>query len=136
MYLEPTQEQGAAFFGNPLPGPVVMLNLLRFREVADYSQHPDLAPKEPISGAKAYALYSAHTLPFLTEAGGKVLFAGRARAFLIGPTDEQWDHALLVEHVSAQAFLGFASNQAYLAGIGHRTAALLDSRLLPLTRVD
>ena len=31
------------------------------------------------------------------------------------------------------AFLAFASNRAYLAGVGHRTAALEDSRLLPLS---
>ena len=33
-------------------GNVVMLNLLRFREVADYSAYPDLAPPTPISGAR------------------------------------------------------------------------------------
>ena len=30
----------------------------------------------------------------------------------------------------------FASNQEYLAGIGHRTAALEDSRLLPLVEFE
>jgi hypothetical protein len=39
---------------------------------------------------------------------------------------------MLVEQSSTAAFLAFASNAAYLAGIGHRTAALEDSRLLPL----
>ena len=32
-----------------LTGPVVMLNLLRFRPTADYTGHPDLAPPAPIS---------------------------------------------------------------------------------------
>jgi len=39
---------------------------------------------------------------------------------------------MLVEQSSTAAFLAFASNGEYLAGIGHRTAALEDSRLLPL----
>jgi hypothetical protein len=39
---------------------------------------------------------------------------------------------MLVEQSSVSAFLEFASNREYLAGIGHRTAALEDSRLLPL----
>jgi hypothetical protein len=39
---------------------------------------------------------------------------------------------MLVEHASPSAFMAFASNQEYLAGIGHRTVALEDSRLLPL----
>ena len=33
---------------------------------------------------------------------------------------------------SASAFLAFASNQEYMSGMGHRVAALEDSRLLPL----
>jgi hypothetical protein len=37
-----------------------------------------------------------------------------------------------VRQSSVQSFLAFASNQGYLSGMGHRTAALEDSRLLPL----
>ncbi len=133
MYIEPTQEQGAAYFGAAPAGPVVMLNLLRFRQVADYSQHPELAPDSPISGEEAYLRYAEHTLPFLAEAGGELLFQGAANAHLIGPTDERWDRVLLVRYPSAQVFLSFATNQAYLAGLGHRSAALEDSRLLPMS---
>ncbi|MEL6343425.1 MAG: DUF1330 domain-containing protein, partial [Myxococcota bacterium] len=116
-----------------LDGPVVMLNLLRFRAQADYQATPNLAPEEPITGRVAYKLYMVHTAPFLAEAGGRVLWAGDGGAPIIGPMDERWDRVLLVEHQSVQAFLSFAQNDAYLAGVGHRTAALADSRLLPLT---
>jgi hypothetical protein len=61
-----------------------------------------------------------------------LLFYGRGGDFLIGPTDERWDAAMLVRQASVESFIAFASNQAYLSGIGHRTAALEDSRLLPL----
>lgn len=131
-YLEPTQESGRAFFMRGIAGRVVMLNLLRFRTVADYSSVPELAPEEPISGEAAYRLYMTHTMPHLEESGGRLLFYGRGGPFLIGPTDERWDAAMLVEQSSTAAFLAFASNAEYLAGIGHRTAALEDSRLLPL----
>lgn len=53
-YLEPTQEAGRALLLRSIEGPVVMLNLLRFRKVANYCANPDLAPSEPISGAAAY----------------------------------------------------------------------------------
>lgn len=109
-----------------------MLNLLRYRETADYSAHPDLAPPSPVSGRDAYATYAAHTLPLLSAVGGEVVFSGHARPFLIGPADEEWDEVLLVRHKSAEAFLSFAQNEEYLAGLGHRTAALADSRLLPV----
>jgi uncharacterized protein (DUF1330 family) len=131
-YIQPTQESGRAFIMRGVKGPVVMLNLLRFRKVADYSAYPDLAPATPISGEQAYRLYMKHTLPYLREAGGEVLFRGEGGSCLIGPPDEYWDLALLVRHRSVEAFLSFASNDGYLAGAGHRTAALEDSRLLPL----
>lgn len=109
-----------------------MLDLLRFREVADYSATPELAPAEPITGAEAYARYAAHAEPFVVAAGGRVRWQGTGAAAIIGPSDERWDRVLLVEHQSAEAFLAFATNQPYLAGLGHRTAALEDSRLVPL----
>jgi hypothetical protein len=73
-----------------------------------------------------------HTLPYLQASGGELLFYGRGGDFLIGPADERWDAAMLVRQTSIASFLSFASNRDYLAGIGHRTAALEDSRLLPL----
>ena len=76
MHLEPTREAGRAFVMRQLPGPVDMLNLLRFRDHADYSASPELAPEAPISGREAYDRYTAHTLPLLTAAGGQVLYAG------------------------------------------------------------
>lgn len=132
-YLEPTQDAGRAFMMRQIKGSVVMLNLLRFRAMADYANHPDLAPAGPISGAEAFQRYIAHTLPHLKQAGGELMFLGEGGAFLIGPQEERWDLAMLVMQRSVADFMAFASNQAYLAGLGHRRAAIEDSRLLPLT---
>ncbi len=131
-YLEPTQEAGRSFFMRGIKGEVVMLNLLRFREVADYSANPELAPPAPISGAEAYDRYIVHTLPYLKKSGGDLLFMGTGGQFLIGPNDESWDLALLVRQTSVESFMAFAANEAYLSGLGHRTAAVVDTRLLPL----
>jgi hypothetical protein len=131
-YLDPTQEQGRAFFTRNTVGSVVMLNLLRFRSIADYSAAPALMPDSPISGENAYRLYMDHTLPFLKASGGEVLFYGRGGGFLIGPANERWDAAMLVRQASVSSFLAFASNREYLVGMAHRVAALEDSRLLPL----
>jgi uncharacterized protein (DUF1330 family) len=131
-YLEPTQESGRVFIRRNISGSVVMLNLLRFRQIADYSANPHLAPQSPISGAAAYQLYIENTRPHLERSGGEVIFLGKGGAFLIGPAAEQWDMALLIRQRSVADFIAFTSNQEYLAGIGHRLAALEDSRLLPL----
>jgi hypothetical protein len=115
-----------------IAGPVVMLNLLRFRDVADYSATPDLAPAEPISGEEAYRLYMEHTMPYLKASGGDVIFYGTGGEFLIGPPGERWDAVMLVRQSSVSDFMAFATNPDYMRGMGHRTAALEDSRLLPL----
>jgi hypothetical protein len=135
-YLDVSQEAGAAFFQRDIPGSVVMLNLLRFRETADYSATPELGPETPISGRQAFQRYIDHTRPFLHESGGELVFLGEGGPFLIGPQDERWDLAMLVRQRSLADFLAFARNEAYLAGIGHRTAALEDSRLLPLVEAQ
>ena len=111
-----------------------MLNLLRFRPFADYTTSPDLSPTAPITGEAAYSLYMKHTLPFLEASEGEVLFYGKGGAFVIGPSGERWDAAMLVRQSSIESFLAFASNRDYLSGIGHRIAALEDSRLLPLVQ--
>lgn len=134
-YLEPTQEAGRDFVLRGLEGSVTMLNLLRFREVADYSAHPELAPETPISGAEAFDRYIRHTLPFLRESGGDLAFLGAGGPFLIGPDGEGWDLVMLVRQSSVQAFIAFESHEGYLAGIGHRTAALEDARLLPTSEL-
>ena len=131
-YLMPTQEAGRNFVMRQIQGSVIMLNLLRFRKIADYSATPDLNPNEPISGEQAYKLYIEHTIPFLTISGGEILFMGKGGNFLIGPTDEYWDAVLLIRQKSVKSFLSFESDQDYMKGIGHITAALEDSRLLPL----
>lgn len=132
-FLEPTQKSAIALLSRQINGPVVMLNLLRFRETADYSQHPTLAPDHPISGAEAFDQYVEATLPLLHKSGGELLFMGDGGAFFIGPETEQWDRIMLVRQSSVDSFIAFAQNETYQVDvIGHRTAALADSRLLPV----
>jgi hypothetical protein len=87
-----------------IAGPVVMLNLLRFRAIADYSASPELAPSLPISGAAAFDRYVMHTLPLLRASGGDVILLGSGDRFRIGPPEERWDLAMLVrQHGKARA---------------------------------
>lgn len=132
VYLDPTQASGQALFMRGIAGPIVMLNLLRFREVADYAAFPEVAPSVPISGREAYQCYIDETLPFLAATGGEILFLGEGGRYLIGPDAERWDLVMLIRQNSLGDFFRFASNEAYQQVLKHRTAALADSRLLPL----
>jgi hypothetical protein len=131
-FLEPTQASGAYLFQRGITGQVIMLNLLRLKKVADYSSNPELAPEEPISGRQAFQKYIDYTIPFLRASNGEIVLLGEGGKFFIGPSDEQWDIVLLVKQNSVEDFFDFASNTEYLTGLGHRTAAIMDSRLLPI----
>lgn len=133
-YLEATPDAGKEFYRNfHQKGKIVMLNLLRYRQIADYSKLEEIKPEEKVSGEKAYELYLSHTFPLLEEAGSRIIFYGSSRDFLIGPDNEKWDRVLLVQHESVAKFIEFAHSKEYLKYSGHRTAALEDSRLLSMT---
>lgn len=132
-HIEVTEGAGERFYLDfHSKGKVVMLNLLKFKDTADYTEIEALAPEKSITGKEAYQLYMDRVLPELDKAGSKVLFYGNSQHFLIGPEHEKWDAVMLVEHQSAEDFIGFAQNEAYLKNVGHRTAALEDSRLMPI----
>lgn len=131
--IEPTAEQLSVIDELAQDEPVVMLNLLRFRDEADYSGHPDLAPDEPISGAQAYQRYGEAAQPHIEAAGASVQYLGACGSTIIGPSDEQWDSIILVRYPKPSAFIGMVTTPEYQALSGHRTAALADSRLVPTT---
>ncbi len=116
-------------------GPVVMLNMLRFRAVADYSEYPQLTPETPISGKEAYARYLAAVEPRFKARGNEILFSGKSGPLLIGPREERWDMILLVRWPNLKMLAASGTDKEYLALVGHRTAALEDSRLLPIVQV-
>jgi uncharacterized protein (DUF1330 family) len=108
-----------------------MLNLLRYRERAEYPPGTDASA---CSGREAYARYATVALVKVAAVGGRFLWMGSASASLIGPDTEAWDDVALVEYPSRQAFLQMVAMADYQAAVVHRSAALMDSRLIP-TRV-
>jgi len=126
--IEPTREQLAHLLQDVEDGkPIVMINLLRFRERADYSH--GLAG-DPCSGREAYDRYGMAVLPLLQGVGGRIRWRGEAKLVVIGPSGESWDEAILVEYPSRSAFVSMVTSDAYQEISGHRTAALADSRLI------
>ncbi len=51
---------------------------------------------------------------------------------MIGPAGKGWDMVLLIRQSSVERFVAFATDQEYLKGMGHRVAAVVDSRIVPL----
>jgi uncharacterized protein (DUF1330 family) len=129
MPVHPTSEQVQALTSSTDDGPIVMLNLLRFKPMAD-------GIDEGVSGAEAYARYSVAADPFLQAVGGRLINAVQVQGSVIGPPEPEWDLVLLVEYPSRQKFLEMATNPEYLKIHAHREAALADSRLIVCSALD
>lgn len=107
--------------------PLVMINLLRYRERAQY---PPGSGADPCSGREAYQRYAAVALQKVASVGGRIVWMGQVAASVIAPEGEEWDDAVLVEYPSRKAFLAMIALPDYQAAAVHRTAALADSRLI------
>ena len=130
MAITPTQTQLEGLMAGADPAePVVMLNLLRFKDRAD-------GVDEGVSGREAYERYAQATAPFLARVGGRLRLAVDAKQMVIGPARLEWDMALMVEYPSRQKFLEMASNADYLRIHEHRASALADSRLIACTAIS
>lgn len=135
-YIKATDEAGKDFYRNfQGQGKIVMLNLLKFRQWADYSNVEQLKPANEITGEEAYQLYMESILPLFNKAGTRIVYYGKSKSFLIGPDNEHWDAVLLVEYESVSKFMELVQDEDYLKNAGHRTAALEDSRLLPSSEI-
>ena len=124
--IQPRPHQMQAVIAEVPQGvPVVMLNMLRFRETAAY---PDERPA--VSGRQAYAKYSAVAVKIVEKVGGRLVWFGQAMGSVIGPPDEDWDHIFLVRYPSIETFMEMIRSAAYRDIVVHRSAALADSRLI------
>lgn len=135
-YLAPTTELGRRLVMRQLSGNILMLNLIKLKVVADYSDVPELAPDKPVSGREAYQAYIDQTRPFLEKSGGRLDLVAEGGSWLIGPEDERWDLVLLVRQKDMETFFKFETDPDYQKILGHRTAAVEDSRLLPLAEMS
>jgi hypothetical protein len=112
---------------------VFMVNLLRFRDQADYGDRTDLAA---CTGREAYF---ARYLPAFNETAGaygptELVFGGNVAGNVVGPLDEAWDGIGLVRYPSIEVFQKIIADPAYLENAEpHRVAALADWRLYATT---
>lgn len=124
MHIDPTPEQFAAFKSLDREKPLNMLNLVRLKETASYTDG------RGGTGAEAYAAYGKESGPIFAGVGGEIIWRGDPKAMMIGPTDEAWDVAFIARYPSLNAFLAMVMDPAYQAIVFHRQAAVDDSRLI------
>ncbi|WP_424001175.1 DUF1330 domain-containing protein [Maribacter sp. IgM3_T14_3] len=119
-FLEINEEQFKAFVKLPKDTSVVMLNLLKFKE---------LVTETGLSGADSYKEYMKKATPFFIKAEAEILFMGKENTMLIGPEDEElWDKILLIKYKTISDFLEMIQTEGYPSHL--RNQALEDSRLI------
>ena len=116
----PPAEQAAAFFGAAEDGPFVMVNLLKFKQRADYPDGSDAR----LTGREAYARYAAGVRACLEAVGGKALYAGAVTELMIGDVEDLWDMVALAQYPSRAAMMAMVQSPDYQAIEKHRIAGL------------
>lgn len=123
--IDPTREQVRALRDRGRDGPVVMMNLLKFRETANYPADAGVAP---CSGKEAYDRYQhAFTVAVGSVSQAEVLYDGPCEQVFIGQVGSDaadWDKLLLVRYPTRQNFLGMMADDSYRDALVHRYAGL------------
>jgi uncharacterized protein (DUF1330 family) len=118
--LQPRPAQAAAFFGAEDDGPMCMVNLLKFKDKAEYAD----GSEPELSGRDAYLRYGAGVQACIEAVGGKARFSGLVTELMIGEVDELWDMVAIAEYPSRSAMLQMVQSPEYKAISKHRDAGL------------
>ena len=126
----PTPQQIQRLLEKGPEGPIVMVNLLKYRAKAAYA--PERAEaRENLSGIEAYLLYDMVALQHVVGLGGSVVWGGPQKMVVVGDDNaNDWDEVVCVRYPSREAFLKMTQNPDYLAAHYHREAGLERTSLL------
>ena len=129
-HIDPTPEQLAAFAGADLATPVVMLNLNRYRDRAQYDAP---GPDDDLSGREAYLRYGGVALRAMAEVGAQILWMAPAEQVFAGCEHDTYDEALAVWYPNRGAFLEMLALDWYREALVHRRAALEHATIIAMT---
>lgn len=118
--LQPTGDQVRAFRDRQTGEPVVMLNLLKFRDKAMYA---DGRPSG-LTGEQAYRLYGQAFKDIMGPRGVKVLYSGEVKGLLIGDGGDLWDAVAVIQYPSTDVMLAMLRDETYQRAQQHRAAGL------------
>ncbi len=118
--LQTTPEQFAALAARPADAPVVIVNLLKFKQ-------PD--------GLERYLQYGREVAPHLQRVGATIRYGGTAPEVVIGDGERPWwDAILIVEYPTPGASIDMVTTEEYAKVHEHRAAALERGDLIATSR--
>lgn len=116
----PNEEQMAGFLEGDIDTPIKMVNLLKFKDKADYKD----GRQTSLSGKEAYQIYADEVQGHLEKVGGKSIFLGEVERLMLGEVEELWDWVVIAEYPSRKAMLEMVMDSEYQKSEEHRSAGL------------
>ena len=118
--VSPSEEQIKGFFEPGAEGPIYMLNLLKFKDKAEYED----GSETNLTGAQAYARYGAEVSKILIKLGGGGMFNAKVERLMLGEVEDLWDMVAIAMYPSRQAMIDMMQSEEYQAIHHHRDAGL------------
>ena len=118
--VTPNKEQLAGFLEGDTESPIKMVNLLTFKDKAEYAD----GRETNLSGKEAYEIYTTEVQGHLEKVGGKSIFFGEVQRLMLGEVEELWDWVAIAEYPSRKAMLEMIMNSEYQKSAEHRSAGL------------
>ena len=100
--------------------PVLMVNLLKFKDKAEYED----GRATNLTGREAYEIYVTETREHLANVGAELILGGEVNGLLLGEVEELWDAFGVARYPSRKAMIAMARNPAYIESEKHRAAGL------------
>ena len=116
----PNKKQMEEFLEEGNDEPIFMVNLLKFKEKAEY---PDKR-KTDLTGREAYAIYGLEVVNHLEKVGGKPIFGSDVTRLMLGEVEELWDQVAIAMYPNRKAMLKMISDPDYIESAQHRVAGL------------
>ena len=116
----PNDDQMAEFLESGNDEPIYMVNLLKFKDKAEY---PDKRETN-LSGKEAYAIYSKEVQHHLAKVGAKGIFGAEVKRLMLGEVDELWDSVAIAKYPNRKAMLDMTMDPEYQKIHVHRDAGL------------
>ena len=116
----PNAEQLAGFMEPGADGPIYMVNLLKFRERAEYSD----GRETDLTGEQAYNVYGAAVSKLLVQFGGAPMFSASVERLMLGEVEELWDKVAIAMYPSRAAMLEMMQSPEMQEIGQHREAGL------------
>ena len=116
----PSQSQMKGFFQGDTKSPILMLNLLKFKDKAVYED----GRQTTLSGKEAYDIYADEVRGHLKKVGGEIVLGGEITRLMLGQVEDLWDVAAVARYPSRAAMLKMMMDSEYRESEEHRSAGL------------